>query len=116
MAVSDTFPLSPLWPVDIEPFDQKIRVPTDDGGLYVRSNGSDNWRSELRGWASGEDMYTLEVFYEAQAADVFTVEDKSNPYLGTVSRVCKFAGPIRRSNLAYNFFEWRVMVQEVPNP
>jgi hypothetical protein len=77
MGTSDVFPLQPVYPIQRDPYDRKVRVPMPDGDIKIRSRGADPQTFALTGFGTIADQTTLQTFYEAQAADVFTFQDKS---------------------------------------
>src|SRR5690242_553952 len=77
MAITDIFPMTPIYPVQRDLYDRKVRVSMPDGDIKIRSRGTDPRLLSLTGWGTIDDQATLQAFYEAQATDVFTFQDKS---------------------------------------
>lgn len=110
MAASDIFPLTPSYPISRHLRDRKIRRFMESGKVYVRSRGTDQWQLELQGIGAAADLTTLSNFYEQQAKDVFTFQDKS--FSPQVDRVMVFAGPPEWEETTYEYFLWRVRFLE----
>lgn len=110
MAITDIFPLTPFFPLQRKKVDRKIRQRMESGKLYIRSKGTDLWQIDLTGLATSANIVTLQTFYEAQAQDIFTFQDKSfNP---EVDRVVAFGATLQVDETAYEYFIWRVTLVE----
>lgn len=110
MAVADIFPLTPNYPLERRLVDRKVRVRMESGKQYVRSRGTDLNSFELVGLGTSADKTTLHNFYEQQAKDVFTFQDKS--FSPQVDRVVVFAAPPEWEETVFEAFHWRCTLIE----